>query len=333
MRPDPPRLWRSVFYPLPGYRYFDKPPSFDSSPRIGSFNLLKAAWMADAAMLAYGRSGPDPIPTAQIASILKDAGFLRCDLLGDWSGGPRGTQGYFAEAENFAIVAFRGTEKDDWRDLAADLATWPVDEDDKPKSAGTVEKTMFHLPSASAVFDDSKVGVHRGFQAALNEVWEDTARKLADCRARSNKEIFFTGHSLGAALATLAISRFGGENASLYTFGSPRVGNRAFLSKVRTNTTNGHFRMVDNNDLVSRVPAALMWYAHAPASLYRIDPSGSVHDLTADPTAEASDAQELHRDLKCLSELHFPIDLDTKPPDDLYDHSPGRYCNCLWNNL
>jgi hypothetical protein len=111
---------------------------------------------------------------------VKDAGFVQCNLLGDWSAGARGTQGYFAYRDDFAVLAFRGTEKDDWHDLAADLATWPVDEDVTPRSAGRLETTMFHLPSARAVFDSSKVGVHRGFQAALNEVWSDTARNLTE---------------------------------------------------------------------------------------------------------------------------------------------------------
>src|SRR5436853_3867164 len=121
MRLDPPPLWKSVFYPPPNYRYFEEPPLFQSSPKIGSCNLLKAGWMADVAMLAYGRSGPDPIPGTQVASILKDAGFVQCNLLGDWSAGARGTQGYFAYRDDFAVLAFRGTEKDDWHDLAADL--------------------------------------------------------------------------------------------------------------------------------------------------------------------------------------------------------------------
>jgi hypothetical protein len=127
VRPDPPRLWRSVFYPIPDYKYFEMPAEFDKSPKTGKLNLLKAAWMADASMLAYGRSGPDLIPAAGLKAIFDGAGF-QFELLGDWSGGARGTQAYFAQANDFAVLAFRGTEKDDWKDLAADLATWPVTE-------------------------------------------------------------------------------------------------------------------------------------------------------------------------------------------------------------
>src|ERR1035438_6584803 len=125
-RPDPPPPWRNVFYPPPNYAYFDQRAEFGTSPQVGRLNLLKAAWMADAAMLAYGRSGPDAIPAEQLQKIFEAGRFVNFELLGDWSGGPKGTQGYFAYRNDFAVLAFRGTEKDDWRDLAADLATWPV---------------------------------------------------------------------------------------------------------------------------------------------------------------------------------------------------------------
>ncbi|HKA01883.1 MAG TPA: lipase family protein [Candidatus Solibacter sp.] len=269
----------------------------------------------------------------QFAKILDGAGFLHFDLLGDWSAGSKGTQGYFCYTKDFAVMAFRGTEKDDWKDLAADLATCPVDEDETEQKVGAAEKTMFHLPSARAIFDHSEPAVHRGFQAALNEVWKRASAMLTEYRSQSRNEIFFTGHSLGAALATLAISRFKGGNASLYTFGSPRVGNRVFSDIVRANATLGQFRIVDDNDLVTRVPPALFWYTHSPATLYQIDSNGLVQDRTTDPTAHASDAMELSRDLKCLSELQFPINDDSKPPADIYDHSPGRYCNRIWNGL
>src|SRR5258708_28086402 len=147
-RDMPQRLWRNVFYPPPNYVYFEKRPlefsSSRSSGTIGKLNLLKAAWTADAAMLAYGKSGPDSIPLAQFAKTLDAAGFVHYDLLGDWSGGPKGNQGYFANTTEFAVLPFRRTERDDWRDLAADLATWPVAED-QTQSTADVEKKMFDL--------------------------------------------------------------------------------------------------------------------------------------------------------------------------------------------
>ena len=316
--------WGSVFYPLPNYVYFEKPARFGAAPSVGKLNLLKTAWMADAAMLAYARSGQDRIPAAEFGKILEAAEFVKFDLLGDWSGGPKGTQGYFAKTTEFAVLAFRGTEKDDWKDLATNLATWPVAED-----AGDGDRWT----AARAVFDQKDPAVHAGFQAALNEVWEEASEKLARYREETENEIFFTGHSLGAALATLAISRSSGGNASLYTFGSPRVGNRAFAERLGSRAGLGQFRLVDRNDLVTRVPAALFWYAHSVGTLFQIDQGGAILDRTADAAVEADDAQELERDLNCLSELRFPIELDGVPPADLYDHSPGRYCNSVWNAL
>ena len=93
------------------------------------------------------------------------------------------------------------------------------------------------------------------------------------------------------------------------------------------------FRFVDFNDLVTRVPPALFSYGHGAATLFQLNQAGEIRDQTADPAAGAGDLAELERDLKWLSELHFPIGLDTVPPDDLYDHSPGRYANRIWNAL
>lgn len=318
-RPDPPRLWRSVFYPLPDYPYFERPPEFDKSPMAGKLNLLKAAWMADASMLAYSRSGPEPIPADGLKKIFDAAGF-QFDLLGDWSFGNKGTQGFFAHRSDFAVLAFRGTEKDDWTDLAADLVIWPV-----------VKIVDQH--SGSAATDHAEPVVHRGFQQSLNEVWNDANQKLTDYRGRTQNEIFFTGHSLGAALATLAISRFTGGNASLYTFGSPRCGNAAFAAKVRDRAALGEYRFVDNCDLVTRVPPASFGFSHGIGSLYRLDQDGKLEDHTGDPGVDAGQPHEIATDLRVLTELRFPIGLDTVPPGDLYDHSPGRYCNRLWSLL
>ncbi|MCU1273667.1 MAG: hypothetical protein JWO48_1098 [Bryobacterales bacterium] len=39
MRPDPPQLWRSAFYPLSSYTYFEKLPLFGSSRKIGELSV------------------------------------------------------------------------------------------------------------------------------------------------------------------------------------------------------------------------------------------------------------------------------------------------------
>jgi hypothetical protein len=70
----------------------------------------------------------------------------------------------------------------------------------------------------------------------------------------TGKRIVVTGHSFGAALATLAAVDYskivGAENTRLVTFASPRVGN--FLGNFPA--LNRHWNMVNDGDLVTGMP-------------------------------------------------------------------------------
>ncbi|CAN0263726.1 unnamed protein product [Laminaria digitata] len=74
-------------------------------------------------------------------------------------------------------------------------------------------------------------------------------------------EVFVTGHSLGGALATLATldhqRRYPEAKVTMYNFGSPRVGNRAF-AKLYDRFVGDSFRVVNNKDIVARLPRATM---------------------------------------------------------------------------
>ena len=75
--------------------------------------------------------------------------------------------------------------------------------------------------------------VHRGFKAALLEVWTDLENYVSNLQ-KDNLKIWITGHSLGAALATLAADRYGNVQG-LYTYGSPRVGDQDFKKDLFDN--------------------------------------------------------------------------------------------------
>ena len=141
-----------------------------------------------------------------------------------------GTQVYCWSDGKNACVAFRGTEPTQWSDIKADLKIRKV-----------------KCPTGF---------VHRGFRDALDEVWQDVSNWLVK---QKKEQVFFTGHSLGGALATLAASRWNTVTTHLYTFGSPRVGGRKFVQSFKTSE---RYRYRNNNDIVTRVPFEILGYKH-----------------------------------------------------------------------
>jgi hypothetical protein len=83
------------------------------------------------------------------------------------------------------------------------------------------------------------------------------ALKVVCCR------VLFTGHSLGAATATLLASWRTPD--SLYPYGSPRVGDRAFGATLKG--LDKH-RCVDCSDIVTGVPPKSFGYEHLGGLYY-----------------------------------------------------------------
>ena len=101
--------------------------------------------------------------------------------------------------------------------------------------------------------------VHTGFLVAEQSLADAVDAWL---RVQAGPPPVVTGHSLGAAMATIAAARIPG--ASLVTFGSPRVGNAAFRAAFAGRTVR---RYVDCCDVVATVPPAL-GYGHLDGELY-----------------------------------------------------------------
>jgi hypothetical protein len=105
---------------------------------------------------------------------------------------------------------------------------------------------------------------HTGFLASWAEVASPVlAAVRATKAANPTYKVVVTGHSLGGAVATLAVAyiRRDGYDADLYTYGSPRVGNLPFVQYV-TNQPGGEYRITHTDDPVPRLPPILLNYRH-----------------------------------------------------------------------
>jgi len=171
-----------------------------------------------------------------------------------------------------------------------------------------------------ALAREGEARVHRGFQRALDLIWDGVLEALGD------RPAVFAGHSLGGAMATLAAWRRS-ETCCAYTFGAPRVGGRQLREKLSTPV----HRVVNNNDFVTRLPPPVH-YRHA-GSLQYIDETGTVQ---SDPERwERVVEQVLGHKSRAAENLRrwLKRDFEGIPYDSLVDHSPRHYAIHLWNHL
>lgn len=229
-------------------------------PDARGFDLANAWWLANAAHLAYYDAD----------GVERELGRVGLKLVEFFDAGS--TQGFLAAGDAFAILAFRGTKAEDREDLRADANFFLTPFGAQPPTAAG--------PGAWAGMSDlvdalsgQGTRVHLGFRDALDQVWVRVDAQLAELAARG-VPVWNTGHSLGAALATLAAARR--TPAALYTFGSPRVGNEAFTGLLARGAVQ---RIVNCCDIVATVPPEVFGYRHAgeqrfltPRAHVRTDP-------------------------------------------------------------
>jgi hypothetical protein len=287
---------------LEPYGFFEGVRDHPLEPLDTTLNLRNAWWLGDAALLAYST---EPAMTAAFrdAGIAGDAVFFH---------GARSTQAYVMSMPDAIVLAFRGTQVDDFWSSVLDFS---------------VDAHFLPVPDPHGDL------VHAGFLAALGEVWAPVETHLRDEQARKSRPLWITGHSLGAALATLAANRCCDDPSlrlqGVYTFGSPRVGDPGFGARIRVPV----FRFRNDSDLVPHLPLGVV-FRHV-GRLQFIDGAGHLHpDLTSarelmlDPGAHLLSAKEAMT-LKALMGTGPAIELPL--PGFLADHAPINYSILVWN--
>ena len=149
-----------------------------------------------------------------------------------------GAEVLVAKDRNDLWFAFRGTEPSKLNDVLADL----------------------NVIKQAAVAGGK---VHGGFQKEVNDLWMDVLAEIEhNDQLKVRKDVYMTGHSLGAAMATIAATRY--QPHELFTFGSPRVGGPRFIKHVKC----PHYRFMNNNDIVCRIPPAWLGFRHHGEMIY-----------------------------------------------------------------
>ena len=161
-----------------------------------------------------------------------------------------GSQAYRFRNGHDCVIACRGTEPNEWNDIQADA-------------------------NARSVVAETVGRVHRGFKTEVDDLWPMIETALLDNAHR----LYFCGHSLGGAMATICsgrcyLSHIPSNPIELFTYGSPRVGDKRYINYVKLS----HYRFVNNNDIVTRVPPALLGYRHSGDEVY-LDRNGRIRKL------------------------------------------------------
>ncbi|MEC8052265.1 MAG: lipase family protein [Myxococcota bacterium] len=100
--------------------------------------------------------------------------------------------------------------------------------------------------------------VHQGFALALDSEWSEILTTVQSF-SRAGQTIWTSGHSMGAALATITAARLVQEGFNvgpLYTHASPRVGNTTFAQELYSGLGGNHYRMAHGLDLIPHLPPA-----------------------------------------------------------------------------
>ncbi|CAL6328352.1 unnamed protein product [Bathycoccus prasinos] len=214
----------------------------------------------------------------------------------------KGFIGYDKERRR-AVVSFRGTEPksfENWlENLDATHAGFPVaDFEGKGRvHAGFLDayvQIRLNLTYAVARLSEKYSSFESDDDGVRLSV-EEKGEKKDESSSKNEKDlppfpIEITGHSLGGALATIAAMDLESGNhdpdrkhiiqkkvdvKSVYTFGSPRVGDGVFAEIYAERLGFKTYRLTHGRDVVPSVPNTLLGFRHVPTEVYE-DRNGNI---------------------------------------------------------
>lgn len=262
---------------------------FTESPN--GYSHLNAVWMAEMSALAYWTEDSEDNPNPDlIDEQLSQWNYELIEQIGDVA---TDTSAFLASKDSHLVLSFRGTSG--WKNFLTDV----------------------QLRKVSA--DWAKGSVHGGFKSALDTVWPQITNELGD-PGQQQKDLWVTGHSLGAALAQLAALRLQKEGyrvQAAYTFGTPRVGDEEFVADYDRVLGDRTFPHINYRDVVTRVPPASFGFRATNSRQTRkfTGPKHEMSVLSGEPTDEPGAAENWQSDAsESISKTTEFLPASLRPP-------------------
>jgi hypothetical protein len=214
-------------------QYFEEKENLLTPPITRAAYSDRMAWiMASMAQLAYDRFEDDHTSLKLLMEKLRSGGF---ELIRTFYSKETDTQAFLAKSnDGYAVLAFRGTEVAKRQDIRIDTQAMKI-----------------------SVLEGR---IHSGFRIAYDSVAKEIEKNVL----KLDVPLYITGHSLGAALATVATQQLEHHLkiremiAACYTFGSPRVGDSHYDIEFKSPI----YRVVNSTDIVTVIPLLAMGYVH-----------------------------------------------------------------------
>ncbi|HSO21150.1 MAG TPA: lipase family protein [Desulfosarcina sp.] len=225
--------WQSIFSPGSGADFFHDARPAGFAVDADGFNPINAWWLSELSRLIYRRDAAEGIgrplrPSRNdflgrvglVERRFFNGAVVQAALVETVRGGDNA----------YAVLVFRGT-------------------------SGRLSNWLFNLDMVACPWP-SGGAVHRGFKNSLESIWDAIAPVLE----RVRRPLFFTGHSLGGALATLGASLH--PPRAVYAFGAPRVGDAAFARSLAGVPV---YNVFNPKDIVPGLPPSGPWsrFTHA----------------------------------------------------------------------
>lgn len=287
--------------PHPTYHYFISAQKYPFDSEASEFSLANAAWLTDLTFLAYADKN---FITAQLhkVGLIGEPHFIGFDQALE------STQCVIVHNAEIIVVIFRGTEFHPKRILNAMLDT-SVD----------MHAVMTKTPELGGF-------IHKGFLEKAQAIYSDIVNALA--KIRTTQTIWFTGHSMGGALAILAAKLYAVRKQQsvngIYTIGCPHVGDETFTTLYQLPL----FCLINYQDPITRMPE----WGKVPHGLLNSKNYAAIGKaIFLNKTGELSYVDTRPSVISNLLQVGFTSGISFVL--GMLDHAPLRYSKRIWKHL